>query len=473
MSQKSITFLIIILIIITIGFFGYSYINKKKDFSDLENIGFGENFISTFFSNLTKDKNESEKSEEITDVSNNEDKFVVENQNIKLIKISNFPVSGFVVFMKERYKEIPNPKENNIQNDIVDEKKEENKEMSLIAPQTEFAPALIYVEKATGNIFQTFVDKINEKKFSDMTIENLYETYFGENGSVVISRYLKNISVLNTQEIKTGWETIMTHLGLLPKEILGADSLSLNKIEGSFLPENITNISISPNTSKIFYLFNLKGGVVGTISLLVGVNKTQIFNSQFTEWLSQWPNENIITLTTKPSFFAEGYMYEINPNSYENGLKKILGGINGLTTLTSPNGNLILYSDNTLSLNIYNKETKESSALSVKTLPEKCVWSKINDVIYCAVPKFASGLLYPDVWYKGETSFSDDIWEIDVLSQNAKIILDPLSVKEETSFLDNKNTEEIDGIKLALDENEDYLFFINKKDSYLWELKLK
>ena len=33
--------------------------------------------------------------------------------------------------------------------------------------------------------------------------------------------------------------------------------------------------------------------------------------------------------------------------------------------------------------------------------------------------------------------------------------------------------EEIDGIKLATDEGENYLFFVNKKDSYLWEFNLK
>ncbi len=33
--------------------------------------------------------------------------------------------------------------------------------------------------------------------------------------------------------------------------------------------------------------------------------------------------------------------------------------------------------------------------------------------------------------------------------------------------------EDMDNIKLALDENANYLFFVNKKDSYLWELSLK
>ena len=34
-------------------------------------------------------------------------------------------------------------------------------------------------------------------------------------------------------------------------------------------------------------------------------------------------------------------------------------------------------------------------------------------------------------------------------------------------------TEDIDAIKLTIDEGENYLFFVNKKDSYLWELDLK
>ena len=34
-------------------------------------------------------------------------------------------------------------------------------------------------------------------------------------------------------------------------------------------------------------------------------------------------------------------------------------------------------------------------------------------------------------------------------------------------------TEDIDVIKPALDDLQSYLFFINKKDSSLWELSLK
>ena len=64
-----------------------------------------------------------------------------------------------------------------------------------------------------------------------------------------------------------------------------------------------------------------------------------------------------------------------------------MGNINGLTTLTSPNGKLVLYSNDNLSLNVYHTDTKVANILGVKTLPEKCVWGKISDFVYCAVPK--------------------------------------------------------------------------------------
>ena len=43
-------------------------------------------------------------------------------------------------------------------------------------------------------------------------------------------------------------------------------------------------------------------------------------------------------------------------------------------------------------------------------------------------------------------------------------ILDPISMP---------GGEEVDGIKLQIDPTEKYLFFVNKKDSFLWEITLK
>jgi hypothetical protein len=312
-------------------------------------------------------------------------------------------------------------------------------------------PALRYVDRATGNIYQTFADKIAERKFSATVIPQIYEALFGNKGLSVVMRYLK-----------ADGRTIETFVGNLPKELLGADTTVPNEIKGTFLPENIKDISLSPDTSSVFYLFNSGDNIVGTTMNLTTNKKVQIFTSPFTEWLSQWPNTGAITLTTKPSSGIPGYMYILNSNTKS--LTSVFGSINGLTTLTSPSGKLVLYNNDSLSLGVYHTDTKVSDPLGVRTLPEKCVWGKLSDTVYCAVPKSIDTGSYPDTWYQGEVSFRDQIWKIDLKTGNATMLVDPITIS---------NGEEIDGTKLMMDDGENYLFFVNKKDSYLWEFALK
>lgn len=397
-------------------------------------------------------------------------------ENIKLKKVSSMPIAGFTVYLKERLKSVPlptvatpdvTPKTDTSPTSTTNPDatvpatsptktttKKTPVTKSVVkptAPLTEFMPSLRYVARENGNIYQTFADKIEERKFSTTIIPKIYEALFGNKGETVVMRYLKDDG-----------RTIETFVGSLPKELLGADTSITNEVKGSFLSENIQDISLSPDTSSIFYLITNRENTAGITMNLLTSKKMQIFSSAFNEWLSFWPNNKIITLTTKPSFGTLGYMYSINSDTKN--LTKILGGTNGLTTETSPEGKLILYGDNNLSLNIYHTDTKTTDPVSVRTLPEKCVWGKLSAVVYCAVPKLINTGSYPDTWYQGEVSFSDQIWKIDVSTGKVSMLVDPITVK---------GGEEIDGIKLALDEGENYLFFVNKKDSFLWEFDLR
>ena len=446
MSKRKLTILIIILIAIVAVVFGFSYFSKISTTSPTGETQ-GINFISQFFPIGKKTTTQVPETPPV-DISGFEQAPAAEVPEFNLTKVSSIPIAGFGVFMKERFKEVP------VVVPVVpteQETTETTKPAKPVPPPTEFIPALRYVERATGNIYQTFADKIDERKFSETVIPNVYEASLANNGESVVMRYLK-----------TDEKSIETFVGVLPKEFLGADTTEGNKLTGIFLPENTTDISISPDTSKMFYLFNSGNSAVGIASSASGDKKSQVFDSPFTEWLSFWPNKNMITLTTKPSANVPGYMYAINPDKKD--FNKILGNINGLTTLMSPNGKLVLYGNNNLSLNIYNINTGEINPLGLRTLPEKCVWGKASDTIYCAVPKFIDAKEYPNSWYMGETSFSDDIWKIYITDGSTVIISDLVSIN---------GAEDIDGIKLALDENENYLFFVNKKDSFLWELQLK
>ncbi|MFH1608829.1 MAG: hypothetical protein ABH951_02310 [Patescibacteria group bacterium] len=414
----------------------------------------GTNFFSNIFpfiKNVVTDTTNS-----LLDTLGINEEIQTEEQKSLLVKVSNFPIAGFGVFNKERFIEVPPMSPAVVSTEPIEatstitEQIQPEAETKPIAPPTEFIPTIKYVEKATGSIFQTYADKIDERKLSPNTIPVVHEALFGKNGESTIMRYLQENNA-----------TIETFIRPLPKEILGGDLIEGFQAPGLFLPENITDLSFSSDKSQIFYLFNTQNSAIGIITDYLGINKTQVFNSPFTEWLSQWPNERMITITTKPSYNVPGYMYAIDPAKKD--LNKIIGNINGLTTLTSPNGQLVLYSNNNLALYMYEIGTGNSQPLGIQTLAEKCVWTKASDAIYCAVPKYIPTGNYPDSWYMGEISFNDNVWFIDINSGNTTMVLDVIRAG---------NEEELDIIKLDTDENQDYLFFMNKKDSYLWELDL-
>lgn len=366
---------------------------------------------------------------------------VGEQQDIKLKKVSSISVAGFTVFQKERYTELA----------TVTPDQTTPSTVAPTAPAVESVPAVRYTERSTGNIYQAFADKLDERKFSTTVVPRIVESFFGGNANFVIMRYLKSDG-----------RSIASFSGTLPEENTGQDSAVGNELTGLFLPDGITDMNVSPDGLKIFYLLGVGENTVGVTSGMSGENKVQVFESSFNEWLPLWANNQTITLTTKASASVPGYMYVLNPTTRN--FRKVLGGINGLTTHTSPSGNLVLWANNTLGLNIYNIETRETTTLPIRTLPEKCTWSRDSDTLYCSVPDSVNQSSYPDIWYKGEISFSDSLWRVDVGSNTAEII--------STMFSAN-GKESLDNIKLALDEREDYLFFVNKKDSHLWQLSLR
>ena len=449
MQKRNIILLIIILVIITIIAFVFLYSQNNTPINQADN----PDFFSQF--NPFKQHTVTPVVKPPVEIPNYQPNPVV-TQKKKLTKISSMPVAGFTVFMKERLKNIAviTPT-----TDVSTTASATTKKTTKpTPPPTEFVTALRYVDSATGNIYQTFLDNINERKFSTTIIPKVNDAYFANNGESVVMRYLKGDG-----------RTIETFVGTLPKEILGGDTTETNEIKGVFLPDNVKDISVSPDNLKMFYLFENNDivddntSIIGTTLNFSNNAKVQIFDSPFTEWLSSWPNSNTIALTTKPSSMIPGYMYSMDGAGKN--LTETLGNINGLTTLEAPNGKMILYGDGNLSLNIYHTDTRISDPLGVKTLPEKCVWNKTSDAIYCAVPKLVQFGQYPDTWYQGEVSFNDQLWKIDAKTGNATLLMDP------GTFTEGK--EEVDGVKLALDEGENYLFFINKKDSFLWKLDLK
>lgn len=304
-------------------------------------------------------------------------------------------------------------------------------------PKYEQAPSIRYVERMNGHIYKMFLDTKIKEKISNSTIPSIYEAFFDTTGQTVIYRYLSEDKTINS---------FIATLGA-PK--------------GEFLPQNISDLNISQDKTKFFYLTENSNGVTGVTGTFGNTKREMVFNSPFTEWLSQWTSGQKIYLTTKASYSANGSVFLLDTTNKT--LSKIFGGIMGLTTMVNPSGSLVLYSTSTKTgprLGVFDIAQHSTKDLGVYGLPEKCVWNN-NNLIYCAIPNTIIGSQYPDSWYQGLVSFDDYFLKINT------------TTGEKTTLANSINEIPIDGTHLFLDQKEENLFFINKKDSTLWSLNLK
>lgn len=305
--------------------------------------------------------------------------------------------------------------------------------------QFEQAPSVRYVEKMNGHIYKMFLDTKAKEKISNSTIPSIYEAFFDNTANTVIYRYLSADKIINS---------FMATLGA-PK--------------GEFLPQNISDLSISRDKTKFFYLTeNNSNGVTGFIGTFGETKRDIVFNHPFTEWLSEWDTNQRIFLTTKPSYDVKGSIFLLNTTNKT--ISKIFGGVTGLTTLVNPIGSLVLYSSSTETgpkLGVFDINKHTTKDLDTYGLPEKCVWSSDNINVYCGVPNVITGNQYPDYWYQGLISFDDYFVKINT------------ETGDKTTIANSMDETPVDGTRLFLDKTESSLFFINKKDSTLWSLDLK
>jgi len=354
----------------------------------------------------------------------------------RLRKLSDKSVAGATGIIKERMVEtIPNDPE------VVGDNNETK-------PTVEYIDYVRYVEKATGNIYDIAVDENTPVRITNTTIPRISEAYFANKGETVLLRYLEH----DNKTIRTWSGTIVS----------GGEN-SLSRLSGIFLDDNITTLSVSPDGTQIFYMKNIGDVTYGYTSLLNGSDLHQIFDTSFSQWLSQWQRSKSIAITTKATGYLEGYTYHMSTTG-EN-FKKILGPTFGLSTNEDIRGTYTLYSYTTargMQLRVYNETTGVQRNAPFNTFPEKCVWSTKEDTMYCAVPLTTESRVYPDDWYQGLYFSTDSIWRFDPVNGVGMFVAD---IYQETG-------ESIDAINIGLTPDENMLYFTNKRDNVLWGISL-
>jgi hypothetical protein len=426
MSKKQLYIVIGIFAIITIGFFVASFILTRKNNTPSET---NSNPFGNFspFGN-TSETNTNTGSNSLTGGNTANNQNVVENPNYVAKK--NLPILRQVT---------------------------KNAIAGLYPTQKTGKAYVNYVEKENGNVFESKLETMQINRISNAVIPRITEASFANQGSSVVMRYLKNKG-----------DTIFTFILEIPKTTsLNDVPINTSVPNGRFLPVGITDIKISSDEKSFFYMtrsdmFDNRSSL-GSIFTFEPISVSEVFQSPFSEWLPVSYNSKNIMLQTKASQKVDGFLYSFDIKTGV--LKKILGDIKGLTTLPSPDGQHILYSESTkggLALRVYHIADNTTTNLILQTLPEKCLWKNDNTTLYCATPKTLIGATYPDVWYQGAISFSDNLWQVDTKTGKASVILVP------TGF----TTEPLDMTSLSLSPLQDFIYFINKRDSSLWAFEV-
>ncbi|HCH59000.1 MAG TPA: hypothetical protein DEV73_00120 [Candidatus Zambryskibacteria bacterium] len=303
-----------------------------------------------------------------------------------------------------------------------------------------------HIEKATGHIYETELFSPNQNRISNTTIPLTYDAIWGNKNNALVARYL-------TEDNKT----IETY-GLLIKNVSTSTENTMSAVK---LLGNIDEVSVFENS--VFTLEQKDTSSVGYISGFDGTKRTQVWNSPIKELLSQYVSAKTIALTTKPHQDNNGFLFFVDTGNGQ--MKKILGGVLGLSTLVDNQATRVLYLDqtNTPGLFVFDIKNKLSKDITPTTFPEKCVWGKKNaGTIYCAVPEEFIDRDSLTSWYLGFVSFTDNIWKYDLKNNTSSLV----------GSLYTESEKQIDVIKPLLSENEQYFVFINKVDGSLWSYDL-
>lgn len=303
-----------------------------------------------------------------------------------------------------------------------------------------------YVDKATGHIYEIEMFSPKFDRISNVTMPMSYDALWGSSGAAFIARRLSQ----DDSEVET-----------YSVNVKSTATSTNGSISGGELPKNISDVSVKG--TSIFYLVKNTDGSVGVTSNIDGSKNKTVWTSPMKELTTQFVNTKTVAINTKPAEDMPGYLYLVDITT--GATTRPLGNVSGLVSLVSSDVFKIIYltQSDKYSLQIYDIKKGESSFMPFTTFPEKCVWGNKNpSVIYCGVPNEYTGKESLTKWYKGLASFSDKIWTYNSKDNTSTSLAD----------LTADSGEKIDVVKPILSENDQYLFFINRNDGFLWSLDL-
>lgn len=213
--------------------------------------------------------------------------------------------------------------------------------------------------------------------------------------------------------------------------------------------ESISGTVLSKNKQKIAYLFSDKNSGEGQISIANpdGSVFKNILPTRARQLKLAWVNDHRISFYDPKE--EDHSLFLLNLENRQ--LEKVLDSLNSLKVLWSPDGSKLFYSyqeageQKAVLLDLL---TKEQLAIDLATEADRCVWTMNSLFVYCGSPAV------------GSEQVSDSLYQLDIAKKEFGLTFQPSSV------------DQIKIKKPFLSPAEDYLFFVNDFDGYLYKISL-
>ena len=300
-----------------------------------------------------------------------------------------------------------------------------------------------YINQQNGNIYQYNSLTEQQTRTSNKTIPGIRSAAWLSDGSLAYVQYISH----------TGSGTGEVSTYAIPKTGTG----------GFFLPQGLSQV-FTKGSNEFFAVSSGENGSIIKKASKDASNVGVAFQTPLSAIHVSVAGPKNYLVYTKPSATVGGYAF-LESGSTEV-LSPIVGPQKGLVALSNHAGTKVLvsYVDTSggMALELVSIPTRTVIKLPIATIASKCVWSQNDSLIFCGVPQTPSKAFYPDSWYQGVTSFTDQIWEIDVTGKYAKFVLDFSKIEGEP----------LDAIALSVDPKGRVLSFVNKRTGALWAYKL-
>lgn len=294
------------------------------------------------------------------------------------------------------------------------------------------SPKIYFVETGTGHIYSLNLQNGAEVKISNTTIAGARVAHISKNGTFAV--------------VQSGSDAAN------PLTILPLAGTSTNAIT---VDEPVLDFTITDD-DQLLYTVTDASGVGGKVFDIETQASRTLFTTPFRQMSVVWGDysEAKHFVIPKPTRTLEGFLYEAD----KNGLSRT--NISGYGLVVLPSERHILFSetaDSLYSSYVKNKESDMVTTLGIPFFPSKCSISS-TDIAYCALDIGIVDESFPDNWYRGETSSIDEIWSIDLNTQNTALLINTKDV----------SGREIDIIDTTLSKDEMSMYFKNRNDQALW-----